>query len=112
MGAVFLFTGCGKKSLAQNSAGQSATGPGEAKSSEPLAESAARVAPVAVAENADASAQLAQLTQLVRRFGLERRQIPLTLNDLVTARYLAGLPTAPAGKQFVIDAKHMQVVLQ
>jgi hypothetical protein len=43
---------------------------------------------------------------------MERQQIPQTLNDLVVARYLAGLPAAPAGKRFVIDTKRMQVVLE
>jgi DNA-binding IclR family transcriptional regulator len=55
---------------------------------------------------------MAQLTQLVRRFGMEQRQAPRSLNDLVAAGYLAGVPVAPAGKQFVIDAKSLQVLLK
>ena len=111
-GAVFLFSGCGKKSVAKVSADQSAPEQVQSKSPEPMAASAPRVMPVAVADNADASAQLAQLTELVRRFGMEQQRVPHTLDDLVAARYLAGLPAAPAGKHFVIDAKHMQVVLE
>lgn len=72
---------------------------------------APRVVPVVVAESADASAQLAQLTQVVRRYGVERRRVPQSLNELITAGYLTTLPPAPAGKQFAIDGKRMQVVL-
>ncbi len=111
-GTVFLCNGCGKKLVAKTSTDQSTPEQAKAKSPETLAESISRVVPVTVAENADASVQLSQLTQLVRQFGLERRQVPQTLNDLVATRYLAGLPAAPAGKQFVIDTKHMQVVLE
>jgi hypothetical protein len=84
----------------------STSGPGSAVGNAP------NVVPVTVADSADASGQMAQLTQLVRRFGMEQRQAPRSLNDLVAAGYLAGVPVAPAGKQFVIDAKSLQVLLK
>lgn len=113
---ISLVSGCGKKSAANSkiAAGQNnaaleqtpASGPGSTVGNAP------GLVPVTVADSGDASAQLAQLTQLVRRFGMERRQAPKSLNDLVASGYLAGVPTAPAGKQFVIDAKSLQVLLK
>ncbi len=50
-------------------------------------------------------AQLAELTQLVRRYAAEQRHAPKTLDELVTAGYLSQLPEAPAGKKFAISPK-------
>jgi len=60
----------------------------------------------------DPAPMLAQLTQLLRRFSAEHRQVPKSLNELVAAGYLTALPAAPAGKQFAIEPKHLQVVLR
>ena len=113
---IFLLGGCGRKSAAnlktaadQNNAALETTLAGNPSST---VGNSPRVVPVTVADSADASTQLAQLTQLVRRFGMERRQAPKSLNDLVAAGYLAGVPAAPPGKQFVIDAKSLQVLLK
>lgn len=106
--------GCGKKPKATTADGQdksSAPEQSPANNTSPAAGNATRVVPVAVAEGADASAQLAQLTQVLRRFGVEHRRVPQSLNEVVAAGYLAALPAAPAGKQFAIDGKRMQVVL-
>ena len=73
---------------------------------------AARVTPISVTESVDVSAQLSRMTQVLRRYGMERQRVPSSLNELVSAGYLTGLPAAPAGKKFAIDAKQMQVVLQ
>ena len=114
---VFLCGGCGKKTASKSipSAGQSensAAEPVAANSSDAAIQSEPRVVPVAVPASADASAQLAQLTQLLRRFGMERRRVPQSLNELVAAGYLAVLPSAPTGKKFIIDGKQMQVTLE
>jgi hypothetical protein len=72
-----------------------------------------RIAPVTVAPaGADPGPMLAQMTLVVRKFAVERRQVPKSLNDLVAAGYLAALPPAPAGKQFAIQPKHLEVFLQ
>jgi hypothetical protein len=55
---------------------------------------------------------LAQLTQVLRRFSAEQRQVPKSLKELVAAGYLTALPAAPAGKQFAIEPKRLQVVLR
>ena len=112
VGAAFLVGGCGKKRDA-NTAGQSnSAGPEQIPSAPaPAAGNLPAVVPVVVAESNDASAQLAQLTQVLRRYGVERRRVPQSLNELITAGYLTTLPAAPSGKQYAIDGKHMQVVL-
>jgi hypothetical protein len=109
---ILLVAGCHKKTEVKPTADSGsepaqvpAIGPGMVAASPP------RVVAVAVADNGDATAQLAQLTQVLRRFGAEQRRVPQTLDELTAAGYLSALPAAPAGKQFVIDGKHMQVVL-
>lgn len=56
-------------------------------------------------------AVLAELTQVVRRFGAERRAVPQGLEELVAHGYLGQLPPAPAGKRFVIT-RDLRVVLE
>jgi hypothetical protein len=116
-GGIFLLGGCGQKSSApetsatsQNS--NSAAEQVPANSPAVAAGNGPRTVPVTVPENTDAAAKLDLLTQLVRRFSVEHRQVPQSLNELVAAGYLAALPPAPPGKQFAIDGKHVQVVLK
>lgn len=109
-GGIFLSSGCGKKSNPAAASGANDSAAPVAAAS-PVPGNAPRVVPVTVAASVDASAQLAQLTQVLRRFAVEHRQVPKSLNELVAARYLAALPAAPAGKQFVIEPKHLEVVL-
>jgi hypothetical protein len=116
-GGIFLFGGCDKKpaptettAVGQNN--NSAPEQIPANNPGPAVGSGPRVVPVAVAASAGDSAKLAQLTQVLRRFGVEHRRVPQSLNEVVAAGYLAALPAAPAGKQFAIDGKHMQVVLE
>ncbi|MHB8522406.1 MAG: hypothetical protein ACYDH9_16825 [Limisphaerales bacterium] len=55
-------------------------------------------------------AVLAELTQLVRKYGAEQRQAPNSLDDLVTKGYLTSVPPAPNGKRFAIN-KRLEVYL-
>ena len=113
---IFVVDGCGKKSSPNSKTGGGqnnvASGQIPASDSGSAVGNVPRVVPVTIVDSTDASAQMAQLTQLVRRFGMERRQPPKSLNELVAAGYLAGVPAAPSGKQFVIDAKSLQVLLK
>jgi hypothetical protein len=54
---------------------------------------------------------LGELTQTARRYGLEQRQVPKSLQDLVAKGYLPSLPQAPAGKKFAIN-KNLEVYLE
>jgi len=56
------------------------------------------------------AAILAELTQAVRKYGMERRRVPASLDELVTAGYLRAIPPAPQGKRFAIN-KNLQVYL-
>jgi hypothetical protein len=60
----------------------------------------------------DPAPMLAQLTQVLRRFSAEHRQVPKSLNELVAAGYLTALPNAPAGKQFAIEPRRLEVILR
>jgi hypothetical protein len=80
----------------------SAAAPGNSQANPPFA-AGVNVTPVAIAPaGADPAPMLAQMTQVLRRFSVEHRQVPKSLNDLVAAGYLTALPAAPAGKQFAI----------
>ncbi len=66
---------------------------------------------MAAAPGADRVATtLAELTQTVRKFAVEQRQAPKTLDELVAKGYLESIPAAPQGKKFSID-KNLQVQL-
>src|SRR6188474_3142468 len=53
---------------------------------------------------------LAELTQVVRKYGAEKQRVPKDLNELVAAGYLPGVPAAPVGKKFAIN-QQMEVYL-
>ena len=57
------------------------------------------------AGESDEAQTLERLTQAVRKYAAETRSAPKSLNELVAAGYLAEAPTAPVGKQYVIDAQ-------
>ena len=65
----------------------------------------------AVAE-ADVSAVLEEMTQALRKFSFEKKRLPGSIDELVTAGYLGAKPTAPGGKRFTIDPKEARVVLK
>jgi hypothetical protein len=56
------------------------------------------------------AAMLAELTQVVRKYGAEKQRVPKDLNEIVAAGYLPSVPSAPAGKKFAIN-KQMEVYL-
>jgi predicted small lipoprotein YifL len=91
-GTIFFAAGCGKKPAAQTVA--------------PTA-----TAPATADAPADMSAVLAQLTQDLRKYSFEHRHVPASFSELTAAGIRGPIPVAPAGKQFAIDAKTMQVVL-
>jgi len=95
-GTLLLAFGCGKK--------DESTG---------AATSAVSTAPSASVQpgEADMEAALRELTQAVRKYSVERRQVPKTFSEVVAAGYVQHLPTAPPGKKFEIDPKTRQVAL-
>jgi hypothetical protein len=66
--------------------------------------------PPTATPDVDLNAVLGELTQVVRRYGMERQRVPADLEELVQAGYLARLPEAPPGQRFVIT-KRMEVQL-
>ena len=56
-------------------------------------------------DQAELTAALAELTQVVRRFAAEQRKAPKSLDELVAAGYLSQVPEAPPGKKFAISRK-------
>jgi hypothetical protein len=106
---MFYLAGCAKKP-ADQTAPALPLSTSEAAPTGPLSPPATPQV-IAPAEDGKMDATLAQLTQVLRRFGAENRRVPQSLNEVVAAGYLAALPAVPAGKEFAIDAKRMQVVL-
>jgi len=56
------------------------------------------------------STVLTELTQLVRKYSVEQRKAPKSLDELVAKGYLDSVPQAPNGKRFAIN-KDLQVYL-
>ena len=84
---------------------------GAAAANQPAAPTSAPGQPIIVDSGADTSAVLAQLTQALRKFSFEHRRVPKSLSEVVGAGYVSGMPQAPAGKQFAVDPKRVEVVL-
>lgn len=55
---------------------------------------------------------LAELTQALRKYSAEKRQVPASLNELTGAGYIRKLPPPPPGKTFGIDSKNLRVILK
>jgi hypothetical protein len=72
---------------------------------------ASPTSPVTIPAGANMEAALAQLTQVLRRFCVERRHAPQTFEELAASGYVKQIPQAPAGKKFAIDGKQMEVIL-
>ena len=66
--------------------------------------------PTATTAPDSTAAMLSQLTQAVRRFALEKQQVPKSLDDLVAAGYLNSVPPAPGGKGWAVN-KNLEVYL-
>jgi hypothetical protein len=67
--------------------------------------------PVVVANNGKMDEVLANLTQALRKYSFEHRQVPKTFAEVVAAGYVNPMPQPPAGKKFEIDRKAVQVIL-
>lgn len=87
-------------------------GCGKSPSPSPSASGATNAAASAVASEAELANVLAELTQALRKFSVEKRQVPTSLNELVAAGYIKNLPQAPPGKAFGIDSKNLQVIVK
>jgi competence protein ComGC len=62
-------------------------------------------------ETASTSPELAELTKQVRRYSIEKRKLPQSVEDLVTAGYIQAVPPAPTGKKYAIDTDRAQVIV-
>ncbi len=84
------------------------------KSASPPAAAAAttNAEPSAVASEADLANVLAELTQELRKFSVEKRQVPASLNEVVAAGYIQNMPQPPSGKAFGIDPKNLKVIVK
>ena len=91
----FLWLGCGK----------SASPPGAAPA-------ATNAGSSAVAPEADLANVLTELTQALRKFSVEKRQVPTSLNEVVAAGYIQNMPQPPPGKTFGIDSKNLTVIVK
>ena len=89
------FIGCGKNSAPP-----------------PAAYAATNAGTSAVASEAGLAPVLAELTQALRKFSVEQRRVPASLNELVAAGYIKNLPQPPPGKAFKIDSKNVQVIVK
>ena len=67
--------------------------------------------PLVSTPEADPAAMLASLTQTLRRYSFEHKQVPKTFEAFVATGYIKNRPSPPPGKRFAIDAKKVRVML-
>jgi hypothetical protein len=108
--SAFLIAGCGKKD-----ASSSPTPTPETQTAEPapVVQPPKPSAPPVLVQpvQGDMGPLLDQLTQVLRKYSVENRRVPKSLDEVVAAGYLKEMPPAPAGKKFTIEPKKLQVVL-
>jgi hypothetical protein len=97
--------GCGKHPTSPPSAIEPTAGQPAPSTAVPPAGSSA-----GAAGSAQNAVPLTELTQAVRKYSVEQRRVPKTLEELTTQGYLSAVPPAPVGKKFVIT-KNLQVDL-
>ena len=67
--------------------------------------------PTTAADQAQLAATLQELTQAARRYGVEQRRAPRSMEELVSKGYVTSIPQPPPGKKFAIDKEKLQVFL-
>ena len=111
MGCVLAcWVGCGKQPAASSSATEPTPAPEAASPTTPPAERPTAVAATAPADPTQMAALLGELTQAVRKYSVEQRRAPKSLEELSAQGYLRQVPPAPSGRRFVIT-KNLQVQL-
>jgi hypothetical protein len=98
-----MAAGCGK--APSSPASQPTPSPGNAVAATDSAVGADPAAPAVTTDETRTAALLAELTQAVRKYGVEKRRVPKTLEELVAGGYLSQVPQPPPGKRFAIDKK-------
>jgi len=73
--------------------------------------SSGTVLPITPSDPANMETTLADLTQALRKYSFEKRQMPKSFSEVIAAGYVQPVPSAPAGKKFEIDPKTKRVTL-
>jgi hypothetical protein len=61
--------------------------------------------------SAEMQTTLTTLTDAARKYNIEKRQPPMSLEEVVAAGYLKSIPEAPAGKRFALNPRRVVVEL-
>jgi len=104
-----FWVGCGKQPASSPSPAEPRTD-GVAHPADLPAAATPKDSPAEALDDAQMAAILGELTQVVRKYSVERRSVPKNLEELVANGYLTRVPQAPAGKRFIIS-KELQVQL-
>lgn len=109
LGCVLAAAGCGKSAAPPPLPPAGAAAEPDAANPRPAVPAPAPEA--APKDPAELTALLSQLTQAARKFAAERQRVPTSLDELVSAGYLARVPQVPAGQSFTIS-KQLEVELR
>jgi len=111
-----LLAGCGKKSSAGGDAAAVAASNAPSDPSQPPAHPNAQAPtpapaePIVVPTDNNYAPVLAQLTQALRKYYFERRQVPKSFEEFA-ATGVVQVPPPPSGKKFAIDNRKLEVIL-
>jgi hypothetical protein len=103
---MFLLVSCSKKHEAPGPA----AAPGAESAPGTATPTPATPGASAAGETGNASAALVPLTQALRKYYFEHRQVPPTFEEFATVARVQ-VPPAPPGKKFAIERKTLEVVL-
>jgi hypothetical protein len=101
---ALLASACAKKADTTQTETPAAASPAAAAAPDLSATAAGAI------DMANAEAQAAELTQAVRKYAAEKQRAPKSFEEIAAAGYLPSIPSAPAGKAYIID-KNLQVQL-
>src|SRR2546428_527448 len=94
--------GCGKQPASTPPAAEPTAG-NTARPADPSAAVTGTNSSAEAPDDAQMAAVLGELTQVVRKYSVERRRVPRNLGELVANGYLTRVPQAPTRKKFAIS---------
>lgn len=92
-----VWPGCSRKESAEKTA--TPTAASEPEGSPPGAK---RLTSPPQQPPSDGQVDLVALNQLLHKYVMWKKQIPMNMNELVTSGFVSSLPPPPAGKKFIV----------
>ena len=112
VGVLLVLPACGKKQPTTPStvADSQANPSSQAADGAAVPAPAGTANPTEVTNPADVQGTLGLLTDAVRKYCVEQRKVPSTIEEVIAAGYIRNAPAPPPGKKFAINSRR-EVIL-